>query len=205
MGTRNLTFVKLNDGYPVRQYFQYDGYPEGLGIEILDFLKNEFDERKFKKELSKLRLMDSRETREFLNKQIKERECSISYWDGVDANFPELHSDGATVLELIQKGKAKYLEDGSNIWGEEWTYIIDLDSRKLVVFDNELHFNDYDELSYEDVYGRRATTVTEFDLDNLPKNSEFLEKFKWYFDNCYSDLGKNRIQHMIDDYTRAGN
>ena len=40
MGTRNLTIVHKNGEYKVAQYGQWDGYPEGLGATLLNFLKN---------------------------------------------------------------------------------------------------------------------------------------------------------------------
>ena len=38
MGTRNLTCVYKNGEYRVAQYGQWDGYPEGQGVTILEFL-----------------------------------------------------------------------------------------------------------------------------------------------------------------------
>ena len=35
MGTRNLTIVYYDGDYRVAQYGQWDGYPEGAGIEVL--------------------------------------------------------------------------------------------------------------------------------------------------------------------------
>ena len=39
MGTRNLTIVYSNGKYKVAQYGQWDGYPEGLGSQLLKYLK----------------------------------------------------------------------------------------------------------------------------------------------------------------------
>ena len=39
MGTRNLTMVYSNGNYKVVQYGQFDGYPSGLGVQVLSFLK----------------------------------------------------------------------------------------------------------------------------------------------------------------------
>ena len=40
MGTRNLTAVFIGGQYKVAQYGQWDGYPEGNGKKILEFLKS---------------------------------------------------------------------------------------------------------------------------------------------------------------------
>jgi hypothetical protein len=39
MGTRNLTMVYQDEQFKVAQYGQWDGYPEGLGVQLLHFLK----------------------------------------------------------------------------------------------------------------------------------------------------------------------
>jgi hypothetical protein len=39
MGTRSLTFVKNEDNEPIiNMYRQYDGYPSGMGVDLLEFL-----------------------------------------------------------------------------------------------------------------------------------------------------------------------
>lgn len=38
MGTRNLTMIYSNGEYKVAQYGQWDGYPEGLGVKLLNYL-----------------------------------------------------------------------------------------------------------------------------------------------------------------------
>ena len=40
MGTRNLTAVFMDGEYKVAQYGQWDGYPSGQGVDILNILKN---------------------------------------------------------------------------------------------------------------------------------------------------------------------
>lgn len=48
MGTRHLTCVVKNNEYKVAQYGQWDGYPSGQGVNILNFLK-EMSQEKFLK------------------------------------------------------------------------------------------------------------------------------------------------------------
>ena len=38
MGTRHLTIVKQNGEVKVAQYGQWDGYPDGVGTDIVNFL-----------------------------------------------------------------------------------------------------------------------------------------------------------------------
>ena len=58
MGTRNLISVIENKKPVIAQYGQWDGYPSGQGVDILEFLKSEFFE-KLKGNLPKVRFLDS--------------------------------------------------------------------------------------------------------------------------------------------------
>lgn len=48
MRTRHLIAVQLDGEYKIAQYGQWDGYPEGKGVDVLHFLRNRMDEEKFK-------------------------------------------------------------------------------------------------------------------------------------------------------------
>ena len=59
MGTRNLTMVINQEGEKkVTQYGQWDGYPSGVGVRVLKFLKNKEVFDKFKANLSKVRFLE---------------------------------------------------------------------------------------------------------------------------------------------------
>ena len=59
MGTRNLTMVINQEGEKkVAQYGQWDGYPSGVGVGVLKFLKDKEVFEKFKVNLSKVRFLD---------------------------------------------------------------------------------------------------------------------------------------------------
>jgi hypothetical protein len=61
MGTRNLTMVISQEGEKkVAQYGQWDGYPSGVGVGVLKFLKNKNVFEKFKTNLSKVRFLDEK-------------------------------------------------------------------------------------------------------------------------------------------------
>jgi hypothetical protein len=38
MGTRHLIAAKIDGVYKLAQYGQWDGYPDGQGVAVLDFL-----------------------------------------------------------------------------------------------------------------------------------------------------------------------
>ena len=61
MGTRNLTMVIDQQGEKkVAQYGQWDGYPSGVGLGVLSFLKDKDLFDKFKSNLSKVRFLDEK-------------------------------------------------------------------------------------------------------------------------------------------------
>lgn len=81
MGTRNLTMVIDQKGKKkVAQYGQWDGYPSGVGANVLKFLENKELVEKLKTNLQKVR---------FLKPKGKDKDFIESY----DKNTPEWSSD----------------------------------------------------------------------------------------------------------------
>lgn len=128
MGTRNLTIIKHDGKYKLSQYGQWDGYPSGQGITILNYLKN-MNKEDFIKNLNKLIIIDdlSKEEKEVLDKEFK------------DGQHLELSRDtGGKVLEMIESGIAKYhsphLDFIKNSLFCEWAYVIDFDNNTFEVY-----------------------------------------------------------------------
>lgn len=61
MGCRNFTGVIVGGKIKVAQYGQWDGIPEGQGITIIHFLKNELNREKFLKNLERVRFITEEE------------------------------------------------------------------------------------------------------------------------------------------------
>lgn len=62
MGTRHIIAVRLDGRFPIKQYGQWDGYFEGQGQDVLNFLNDPtLDLAKFKDQLSKCHYMTSEE------------------------------------------------------------------------------------------------------------------------------------------------
>ncbi len=131
MGTRHITAVFLDGEYRVAQYGQWDGYPEGAGATILEFLKK-WDRTKFIEKLRKCTLM-TKDQLDTLAKEIKAKGQGES-WTRI---YPHLSRDaGADVLQLIQDSK-----DGLKLKNEldfvadslmcEFAYVLDLDANRL--------------------------------------------------------------------------
>ena len=188
MGTRNVTAVVLDGEYRIAQYCQWDGYPEGQGSEVLDFLTNKMDMERFKEAL--------RETRWVTDEE------HTKLWEGFGADgsgfvsmdisnaFKEVHPQldrdmGAKVLEFVQEQADPVMLNDSIDFAKdglfcEWAYVIDLDKGVLEVysgfgqeaqpegsrFGSEVAENGYAAVGLVKIY----------DLDNLPEEERFIKE-----------------------------
>lgn len=148
MGTRSMIIVTLKETKKVAQYGQWDGYPSGVGLEVLKFIK-ENNIKTFKDKISNLDVLTD-----------SEKENKEEFPD--KENFPEYHRDTAAgILDLIMADKIwkrKMLIDLEGLNHAAWVYTIDLDLNILLVESYEQSVN--------------------FSLDNLPTSEEFLKSFE---------------------------
>lgn len=150
MGTRHLQTVINKEGeVKLQQYGQWDGYPEGQGIDILKFLRNSNLE-KYQSQVDKL-------------KQITdEQKNEINKDENWNKNYPYLSRDcGANIHKMIEDGDVKFVNfmpvDEANKWCEGF-FTID--------FSKNIFVTEY--------YGKKAS----FKLDKLPTDKQYLSKFK---------------------------
>jgi hypothetical protein len=174
--------VKMNDNWVVGQYGQWDGYPEGQGYAVLDFLRN-FNEEKFRENLAKCVFIDK--------KRI--RECYVECGDSPDNNsgfiefkvaqafakkFPNLSRDtGAGILNYIANSASDKIE----LWDEhefmddswcEFAYVLDMDTRTLTC------------------YCGKDKVYAEYSFDEIPENNECLKIiYDEWFKKTYPDDG----------------
>lgn len=174
MGTRNLTIVKEDGKYKLAQYGQWDGYPSGQGIRILNFLKN-MDRDLFIKNLNELKVISSEEKEKLYNKH-KENLYKL---------YPELTRDTVgEILQLIQDGAITYFDDDLAFIEDslfcEWVYVIDFDTNTFEVFKgfNKIPLKEKDrffvfqELSKE-YYPCKL--FKKYSLNKLPSEKQFLK------------------------------
>jgi hypothetical protein len=126
VGTRNLTCVVMNGEFKIAQYGQWDGYLRGQGKTVLDFIRR-WDEDKFRKALSKLAWLTDEEGKE------------IDKDENWPKTYPHLSRDaGATILSMVQNGKAKKLNDQKDFAKDhtfcEYAYLLDMDKRVLEIY-----------------------------------------------------------------------
>ena len=192
MGTRNLTMVISQGETKVAQYGQWDGYPEGQGKTILNFLRK-CDLDKFKTKVNKLRWITDAESK----KIYKDKNWVKKY--------PYLNRDtGGEILNAIYYGemeitvdvgkrekiKVEFLSNEEEFAGDslmnEWTYVIDLDKNTFEVYkgfntdpltQNDRFFKYFNNPSYRtDVYYPVKLAKT-YSLSKLPKNDKFIADF----------------------------
>jgi hypothetical protein len=167
MGTRNLTLVKYNKQYVVAQYCQWDGYPEGQGVTVLEFVRDKMKPRKF---IAGLKAIVPA-----TDKIVEEAWKSVgatSYWATMDISnafekkFPSLHRNtGAKILEMIQNEKGVLIKTDLEFWNDslfcEWAYEIDLDAKTL------------------SVYAGGKNLIKTWAFADLPDNKTFCRELNW--------------------------
>jgi hypothetical protein len=170
MGTRGLTKVISGGRTVVAQYGQWDHYPSGQGVTILEFLRSlNKDYTKFIDRLKTVRFATEQD-----QKEMDEFFKSIGVTDGwMDSDqaakyhekYPLLTRDnGGAVLQMIMESPEKeiFLQDASDFgegnsggFGCEYKYIIDFDKGTF------------------DVYEGTETLMKSFSLSDLPTEDEF--------------------------------
>lgn len=193
MGTRNLTCVVKNGEYKVAQYGQWDGYPDGQGITILNYL-SKWDRERFERNLET--------TSEITNEEYEKcwKELGITSENGLisledsklfEKEYPHLRRNmAAEILEYIENNEglklSLYEEFANDGLMCEWCYVVDLDKNtfevyegfnKTVLSENERFYSEK-LMKYYDGCPQYYPVkfLISFDLDNLPSKSEFLTK-----------------------------
>lgn len=139
MGTRHITAVWLNDDWKVAQYGQWDGYPEGQGITILETLHAYPREQ----------IRSACENCTFLSKEELDaayKPYSSGEWMTMDqakafkaSEWGHLSRDtGGEILEHIVKANGLPLVNQIDFIGDglfcEWAYVVDFDKGTFEVY-----------------------------------------------------------------------
>lgn len=193
MGTRNLTCVIDSQGeVKVAQYGQWDGYPEGQGTIVLDFLKKKGNQELLQKKLQRVRWLD---------KDGKDKK----FVEDNDKNWPKYFGDqdnrskrtqeifnlffsrdvGANILENIAESN----EEGIPLKNEfdfmkdslfcEWAYVVNFKTKKLECYTGFIHEPHSDNKYFDGSVGDEGyypvKLLKEYDLDNLPEPGDFVD------------------------------
>ncbi|MET3537695.1 hypothetical protein [Chryseobacterium limigenitum] len=196
MGTRNLTVVVHNQEVKVACYGQFDGYPDSLGLKLLQFFSNPENTENLKEILPKVRLWNKKDQKrqdEFLE--------SISCTNGIlnekqkDAfkkRYPFRYRERygklieGQILEVLLE--FRHLDEiattdaydfASDSLFCEWAYVIDYDKNTFEVYkglntscisEEDRFYSIYD--GENDYYPVKI--IASFPLDDLPDENEFL-------------------------------
>lgn len=175
MGTRNLTMVINQKGEKkVAQYGQWDGYPSGVGVCVLNFLKNGDLFEKFKNNLSKVRFLDE---------------------EGVDKEFIESYNKNAPQWSNEPDNRTKE----QKIWFDTYcsrdlaeevlTNIANSTDEEIILMDRENTAKGDGWVEYSYVINLQENTLgvyghidqepmKVYDLSNLPSEEDFVSEIE---------------------------
>lgn len=186
MGTRNLTMVVLNGETKIAQYGQWDGYPNGQGLTILNLLKT-FDLSIFRKKVAMLRWLTDKECDQLNETDWKKQHPYLSR--DVGGKIIGIVYDGKlcnttlekTTIELDIKILGLINEESfaKNSAFCEWGYVIDLDNNAFEVYKglNKSPLTETDRFYGPSQYGYYPIKeIARFDLNNLPSDEVFLNQ-----------------------------
>ena len=194
MGTRHLIAAKVDGEYKLAQYGQWDGYPEGEGVAVLDFLVNKMDRDAFLAALRNCRFIGREEINAELVKFGADPNDNytirLSDYDRFSEAHPEWSQDtGSKILEEIQSRGGCGLKNDLGFAADslfcEWAYVLDFDAGTFEVYEgfNKLPLSEGDRFYFleekaEDGY-HPVRLRASWSMDDLPQTEEdFLAPFK---------------------------
>lgn len=142
MGTRHLTIVLHKGEYVLAQYGQWDGYLDGQGQTIIDFLIKA-DLKKFKAKLVNLKQVNDKEFKSYWTECGADPDSdmvNMTVSNKFKEKYPTLSRDtGAKVLDLIYNAKEslpinKDINFAADSLFCEFCYVLNLDDKTLEIY-----------------------------------------------------------------------
>jgi len=190
MGTRNLTAVVKDGEYKVAQYGQWDGYLQGSGLDILNFLHC-INISKFSEAVDALRFYTKDELEDIYqlytdNGSIISGSLNEQLWKTTPALKVISRDMGSSVLwEIMKQGGDLKLKDESSFAKDslfcEGCYVIDLDTNMYEVYEG---FNKEPNTEgrfigkVEDNGYAPVKLLGMYQLNNLPTAEEFIKQLE---------------------------
>jgi hypothetical protein len=207
MGTRSLICVVYKGEFVIAQYSEFDGYPEGQGAKIFNFLSYPDNIRYLKDGLkhtytpSEAELKEINQNIEKLDQQAFEEACQQDVFQDIYSYgkssltkyWPSLSPEaGARILYIIAQPQRrppirripilKELEFANATVFCEWVYVVDLDTQVFEVFHGSQRKAIAFSRRFNDVGDERATVpklLKYFPLDKLPASKQdFLQSLE---------------------------
>ena len=134
MGTRHLVCAVLNNEFKIAQYGQFDGYPDGAGREVCEFVKKT-DMDKFKSCLSKVVSVDDEFLDKLFQKYGKDGWMSMEESNRLQADHPEFHRNtSAQIFDLVMndtEAVSLAVDFGYDSLFCEYAYVLNMDNETL--------------------------------------------------------------------------
>jgi len=136
----------VKDGeYKLARYCQWDGYPEGQGAGILEFLTKDFNREQFLAGLANVKEITETQLKRLwvecgADPDPDSRWVSLSVSNKFSETYPELSHDSNQyiILKGIQNGTVRWKKSDLNFAADslfcEWCYVIDLDKNTFEIF-----------------------------------------------------------------------
>jgi hypothetical protein len=193
MGTRNLICIFYRGRFVVAQYGQWDGYPEGQGLKILEFISTPGNIQRLKDGLEFIDYIDKEELTAIYDQaaamEMEDDENDVSfsrtYVSPMERHWPPLSRDtGGKILEAIANATAEnrvqidmYLEFANSALFCEWAYVVDLDQEVFEVYGCAHKKSNAVNKRFNDVGDENDTVpafIVSFALESLPSEEGFL-------------------------------
>ena len=142
MGTRHLIAVHSDGKYPIAQYGQWDGYPNGQGKTVLAFLRDEESVKRLRARLPEISEPTDQEWEDGWRSVgvVEEGWVNQEQSQAFGKLFPFCHRDhGAKILAMVADsiGPAK-LQNSLDFAGDslfcKWAYVVDFDKGAFEVY-----------------------------------------------------------------------
>lgn len=200
MGTRGMNVVVIDGETKVAQYNQWDSYPGGQGIDVLDFLQSQMKED-FKEKVRACSWITQDQLKQLWVEAGADPEFDLVNMN-VSAQFKEknfhLHRDcGAKIYALIQDSNSGLkLQNDISFAADslfcEWAYVVDFDKNTFEIYkgfnqeklaENErfAFLNDIavgEDKSYRSEPYYPVKLAKSYSLNELPTQEQFLQDFE---------------------------
>ena len=172
MSTSMMLIVKKDSNIKIAQYGNYDGSPLSQGANIFKSLKS-IDINAFKIKLDKCYFLEGKEEevmKDAFNKPPSQTNIEIP---------DSIMEDATTIIEYIDtiEGKIVLLNDIKDIDGCNYAYIVDFDSDKFKIYNN--NFSKEIKTNYLQIGNlkyKNFELIVQFDLFDLPFWNEYYTK-----------------------------
>ena len=188
MGTRNMTMVYSKGSPKIAQYGQWDGYLEGVGMEVLTQLRR-IDINDFRKKVDCLTELRDSEIEEYLKSlETKCGPSSEAQTLRLKIEFPQISRDcGANILTLVAEGFVNRVKLSTDFAADslycEYCYVIDLDKETFEIYrgfnktplTQDDRFFPLQKLGDDEDEFFPVRIMGLYRLDDLPDNDTFLK------------------------------